>query len=130
MYSCEYFGFEFFDFWGQWLQYFDDFDIFIVVLFVLEIVDDLLLFQMDDINDFINSVDQDMKVFMEKDFEEVYYFIQCDEIFCLSKFELIFFICVMEFKVELLEKELEKFFEIIKFIGVWSRCYRIKGVIS
>lgn len=130
MYSCEYFGFEFFDFWGQWLQYFDDFDMFIVVLFVLEIVDDLLLFQMDDINDFINSVDQDMKVFMEKDFEEVYYFIQCDEILCLIKFELIFFICVMEFKVELLEKELEKFFEIIKFIGVRSRCYRIKGVIS
>lgn len=130
MYSCEYFGFEFFDFWGQWLQYFDDFDMFIVVLFVLEIVDDLLLFQMDDINDFINSVDQDMKVFMEKDFEEVYYFIQCDEILCLSKFKLIFFICVMEFKVELLEKELEKFFEIIKFIGVRSRCYRIKGVIS
>lgn len=130
MYSCEYFGFEFFDVWGQWLQYFDDFDMFIVDLFVLEIVDDLLLFQMDDINDFINSVDQDMKVFMEKDFEEVYYFIQCDEILCLSKFELIFFICVMEFKVELLEKELEKFFEIIKFIGVRSRCYRIKGVIS
>lgn len=129
-YSCEYLGFESPDPWGQRLQYSDDSDTSIVDPPAPEIADDSLLFQMDDINDSINSADQDTKAFMEKDFEEAYHSIQCDEISRLSKSELISSICAMESKAELLEKELEKSPEIIKFTGVRSRRHRTKGVIS
>ena len=129
--SCEFLGFESPDPWGQRLQYSDESDTSIVdPPAPHEIADESLLFQMDDLNESINSADQETKAFMEKDFEEAYHSIQCDEISRLSKSELISAICSMESKAEQLEKELERSPESVEFTGVKSKRQRTKGVIS
>ncbi|XP_062583085.1 protein HEXIM1-like [Saccostrea cucullata] len=127
-YSCEFLGFESPDPWGQRLHYSDDSDASIVE--PPEPADDSLLFQMDDLNDSINSADQDTKAFMEKDFEDAYNSIQIDEASRLSKSELISAICSMESKAELLEKELECSPTSVQFTEVKTRRQRKKGVIN
>lgn len=130
-YSCDFLGFDSPDPWGQRQQYSDhDSDESIIEL--PEAADDSLLFQMDDLSECINSADEETKAFMEKDFEDAYHSIQCDEVSRLSESELITAICSMESKAERLEKELENSSSsrTVQFTGVKSRRKKKKGVIS
>jgi hypothetical protein len=126
-YSCDFLSIESPDPWEQRQQVSDH-----AVLELPEVADDSLSFQMDDLNECINRADEETKAFMEKDFEDAYHSIQCDEVSRLSESELIAAICSMESKAEHFEKELENSSSqsrTVQFTGVKRRKHK-KGVIS